>query len=91
VNCYINQHAELSSKYTQKYDYQQARCDDPELFQEWFCRFSSTIKNYGIAKDDIYNMDETGFQIGMISTAKVICGADIRDSRAKAVQPGNRE
>jgi hypothetical protein len=36
-------------------------------------------------------MDETGFQIGVILTAKVICGADIKDSRAKAVQPGNRK
>ena len=36
-------------------------------------------------------MDETGFQMGVILTAKVICGADTRDSRAKAVQPGNRE
>ena len=91
MNHYVNRHAELSSKYTQKYNYQRARCDDPELFQEWFCRFSSTIEKYGIAKEDIYNMDETGFQMGVISTAKVICRADTRDSRAKAVQPGNRE
>ena len=27
----------------------------------------------------------------MILTAKVICRVDIRDSHAKAVQPGNRE
>ena len=36
-------------------------------------------------------MDETGFQMGVILTAKVICGADIRDSHTKAVQPRNRE
>ena len=36
-------------------------------------------------------MDETGFQMGMISTAKVICGSETQASNAKALQPGNRE
>jgi hypothetical protein len=39
--------------------------------------------------ENIYNFDETGFQMGLISTAKVITTAD----RAKpvSIQPGNRE
>jgi hypothetical protein len=41
--------------------------------------------------EDIYNMDETGFQMGIISIAKVICGPETRESRAKAIQPGNTE
>ena len=36
-------------------------------------------------------MDETGFQMGVASTAKVICGSETRDSHAKSIQPGNRE
>ena len=36
-------------------------------------------------------MDETGFQIGVASTAKVVCGSETRDSHAKFIQPGNRE
>ncbi|OJJ94592.1 hypothetical protein ASPACDRAFT_128242 [Aspergillus aculeatus ATCC 16872] len=36
-------------------------------------------------------MDETGFQMGVASTARVICGSEIRESRAKCIQPGNRE
>ena len=31
---------------------------------------------YGIADEDIYNFDETGFQIGIATTAKVICSSD---------------
>ena len=42
-------------------------------------------------KKDIYNMDETGFQMGVASTAKVICGSETRDSHVKSIQPGNCE
>ena len=36
-------------------------------------------------------MDETGFQMGVASTSKVICGSETRDSHARSIQPGNRE
>jgi hypothetical protein len=45
---------------------------------------------YGIQDEDIYNFDETGFQMGVITTAKVITGAE-RSNRPTAIQPGNRE
>lgn len=47
------------------------------------------ITKYGILDDDIYNFNETGFQIGVISTAKVITRAE--KSKPVSVQPGNRE
>ncbi|KAL1982496.1 hypothetical protein VTN96DRAFT_1287 [Rasamsonia emersonii] len=65
--------------------------EDPELIKGWFQRFHDTIQKYGIVEQDIYNMDETGFQMGVISTAKVICGSETRESHAKIIQPGNRE
>jgi hypothetical protein len=48
-----------------------------------------TIAKYGILDEDIYNFDETGFQMGVIATAKVVTGAD-RAGRPRPVQPGNR-
>jgi len=91
VNRYIKRHTELCSKYSRKYDYQRAKCEDPELIRGWFKRFHDTIQKHGILEQDIYNMDETGFQMGIISTAKVVCGSETRESHAKAIQPGNRE
>ncbi|KKA16366.1 hypothetical protein T310_10044, partial [Rasamsonia emersonii CBS 393.64] len=91
VNQFIKRHKELCSKYSQKYDYQQAKCEDPELIKGWFKRFHDTIQKYGIVEQDIYNMDETGFQMGVISTAKVICRSETRESHAKIIQPGNHE
>ena len=48
------------------------------------------IAKYGIADDDIYNFDETGFQIGVISAGIVVTSSE-RVSNAKLMQPGNRE
>ena len=36
-------------------------------------------------------MTETGFQMGMTSTAKVICDSETWESNAKAIQPGNHK
>ena len=91
VNRYIKRHPELKSKYTRKYDYQRAKCEDPGLIKSWFTCVQETIQKYGILMEDIYNMDETGFQMGVASTAKVVCGSETKQSHAKALQPGNRE
>jgi len=45
----------------------------------------------GILEHDTYNIDETGFQMGIASTAKVICSTESRQTNARSIQPGNRE
>jgi hypothetical protein len=45
---------------------------------------------YSIINLDIYNFDETGFIIGIISTVIVVTSSE-RAGRAKAKQPGNHE
>ena len=66
----------LKSQYNRKYDYQRAKCEDPTIIRDWFRLVQNTIEKYGILDEDIYNFDETGFQMGVISTAKVITGAE---------------
>ena len=91
INHFIKCHPELRSKYSRKYDYQRAKCEDSKLIKAWFARVQETIEKYGIISKDIYNMDETGFQMGVASTAKVIYGPETKQSHAKSLQPGNRE
>ena len=86
----INRHDTLKSKYNRKYDYQRAKCEDPELIRGWFQRIRAAKAEYGILDDDVYNFDETGFQMGVIATAKVVTGTD-RAGRPRTTQPGNRE
>lgn len=42
-------------------------------------------------EQDIYNFDETGFQIGVASTAKIVTGSHHTTSCVRALQPGNQE
>ena len=75
INCFIKHHPELRLKYSRKYDYQCAKCKDSKLIKAWFAWVQETIKTYRIISKNIYNIDKTGFQIGVASTAKVIYGS----------------
>ena len=56
--------------------------------EAWFKLVQNTIAKYGVREEDIYNFDETGFQMGVITTSKVVTAAD--KPRAVSIQPGNR-
>jgi hypothetical protein len=86
---FIKRHPELKSSYNRKYDYQRAKCEDPVVVKGWFLLVRNTIAKYGIVDEDIYNFDETGFQMGVITTSKVVTSAEAE--RTDAIQPGNRE
>jgi hypothetical protein len=62
-------------------------CEDPKLIRSWFALLHNTIAKYGIVNADIYNFDETGFMMGVLSTAMVVTSSE-RSGRAKAKQPG---
>ena len=47
-------------------------------------------KKYSIFNKNIYNFNETGFIIGIISAQSVVTASD-RQNRPKGTQPGNRE
>jgi hypothetical protein len=89
VRNYVLRHDSLKSRFNRKYDYQRALCEDPRLLRDWFQLVHNTQAKYGIAQEDIYNFDETVFQMGVISTAKVISGS--QRARPVSIQPGNRE
>ena len=86
----LKRHPQLKTRYSRKYDYQRALCEDPEKISAWFARVQKTIIENGVLDNDIYNFDETSFQIGVASTSKVVTRSD-RRNRPVVVQPGNRE
>jgi hypothetical protein len=87
---FVKRTPELKTRFNRKYDYQRAKCEDPEIIQPWFELVRNTKAKYGIPDEDIYNFDETGFQMGVISTGIVVTGSE-RRNRPRAIQPGNRE
>ncbi|KAM4062452.1 helix-turn-helix, psq domain-containing protein [Hirsutella rhossiliensis] len=75
VRKFVGRHGEIKAKYSRRYDYQRAKCEDPQKIQGWYDRVAATKQKWGILDEDVYNFDETGFQMGVASTAR----------------PGNRE
>jgi hypothetical protein len=49
------------------------------LISLWFKLIKDTIIKYSVIEEDIFNFDETGFQMGVISTSKVITISDRKD------------
>jgi hypothetical protein len=90
VRKFVSRHDEIKAKYSRRYDYQRAKCEDPQKIQEWYDRVARTKQKWGILDEDVYNFDETGFQMGVIATARVLTRSD-RRGRPVATQPGNRE
>lgn len=90
VTNYIKRHPNLSSRFSRRYNYERAKCEDPKIIGEWFTLVQKTILQYGIDNDDIYNIDKTSFAIALTATAKVITRSEYYGRRS-LLQPGNPE
>ena len=55
-----------------KINYQKILIEDPLIIQVWFMFVRNVIIKYNIFNSNIYNFDEIGFFIGMLSYAKVV-------------------
>ena len=80
----------LSSRFSKRYNYERAKCEDPKIIREWFDLVQKTIIQFGIDPDDIYNFDKTGFAIGLTATTKIITRSEYYGRRS-LLQPRNRE
>ena len=87
---FVKRRDELKSRYSRRYNHQRAKCEDPKTIKEWFDHVQITIMQHGIALEDIYNFDETGYAMGLVATAKVVTRADMV-GKPFLIQPGNRE
>ena len=82
---FIKRRTEIKAKFSRKYDYKRAKCEDPKIIQEWFSLIQNVVTKYNILEQDIYNFDEAGFAMGVIATAKVITSLESKNSRTKTI------
>ena len=87
---FVKRQLQLKTRFFRKYDYKRAQCEDPELIHGWFTLVQNTIAKYGVIESDIYNFDETGFMMGIISTGMVVISSD-RSSNPRLAQSGGCE
>src|SRR5256885_9256814 len=60
-----------------------------EAVNKWFDVFEATVREYNIQPRDVYNMDETGFSIGMIQASRVVVSSNV--STQYQAHPGRQE
>lgn len=87
---FVTRTDKLKMAFTRAKDRQRIRQEDPEVISAWFKLVEDTIAKYGVNNDDIHNFDETGFQMGVIGSMKVVTGSE-RRRKPDLVQPGDRE
>ena len=87
---FVQRRIELKTRFSRRYDYQRALCEDPNALNAWFTLVANMRAKYGILDCDFYNFDETGFAMGVIAPGMVVTGSEQRGKRKK-VQPGNTE
>lgn len=89
---FLKRHSEvLHTRFTRPYDYQRARAEDPVAISEWIHLVQSNIARYGVAAEDIYNVDETGFLHGRIPSQRVLSRKTRRAQPPRRIQPGCRQ
>jgi len=70
ANNFIKRTPELETRLGRTYESQRRLCEDPQVIGAWFELVKNTINKHGILPQDMYNFDETGFQMGQISASK---------------------
>jgi hypothetical protein len=87
---FVTRSDELKMAFNRAKDRQRILQEDPEIIGAWFRLVEKTKAKYGVRDDDVHNFNETGFQMGVISSMKVVTGAE-RCARPNLIQPGARE
>jgi hypothetical protein len=87
---FVSRTEEVKMAFNRAKDRQRILQEDPEIISAWFKLVRTTIEEYGVYTDDIHNFDETGFQMGVIGSMKVVTGSE-RRTRPNLIQPGDRE
>jgi hypothetical protein len=87
---FVARSPELKMAFNRAKDRQRILQEDPALISAWFELVEETKAKYGVHDDDVHNFDETGFQMGVIGSMKVVTGSE-RRARPALIQPGDRE
>jgi hypothetical protein len=87
---FIQRKSGIKSQVSRPRDYQRVLCSDTAIISPWFDLVRNVKAKYGILDQDTYNFDETGFQIGVGGSVKVVTASE-RRLAPLSVQPGDRE
>jgi hypothetical protein len=90
VDRFIKRQPDIKSQLSRPRDYRRILCSDSAVIEPWFSLVANVKAKYGILDEDTYNFDETGFQIGVGGSVKVVTASEIR-LQPISRQAGDRE
>ena len=76
-----HRHPKVSSKFGSNLDHQRALAGSPGPIIDFFHKFKKVLKEYNLLPENIYNMDEKGFILGVSNRSKFVCKAGRRPPR----------
>ena len=91
ITRFLNRHPQLGSKFTTQIDKKRINASTPEVIKHHFRRLGAVIREHNLTGDDIFNMDEKGFMIGLAARCKVIYNQLGHKGPIKVAEDGNRE
>ena len=86
----VRRKPEIKAQITRQRDHQRVLCSDPAIISPWFDLIRNVKAKHGILDEDTYNFDETGFQMGVGGSVKVVTASE-RRLKPLGIQPGDRE
>jgi hypothetical protein len=87
---FVNRTKSLRLRWSRAKDHKRQLAEDPVAVEAWFKLVLNTRNKWGVCDADIFNFDETGFQMGVIMNSKVVTRAE-RSSAPSLKQPGNTD
>jgi len=78
VDNFIKRTPDLKTQWSRSCNRQRALTEDPRIISPWLTLVQSFKERYGIQDEDIYNFDETGFMMGVISSQLLVTGSERR-------------
>jgi hypothetical protein len=62
---FIERYPEYRVRKRQALDINRKKAHKPDIILDWFQRLKAKVNEFRIAEEDIWNFDETGFNIGI--------------------------
>ena len=92
IQKFLSRHPDLDSSWSRSIESSRMLFQSPENVRSWFSFWQSTLNRYNFALQDIYNMDEKGFVMGLLGILKVVCDKRLRaEEKALIKHCGKRE
>ena len=86
---FLSRHPELKTKFVPPLDKERHGAQDPAIIRQWFELYQRARNSFNIEDQDVWNMDEKGFMMGVIAKMRVVISKANKD--ATMSQCGNRE